>query len=122
MSGLHGAQQQVGGADHQQDEQRVRVVDPGDRDAHGGEREERRRDQAGGGPGDALDRRVQQPDRRAPAERLGQQDREAEQTRGEAAEPERERRLVSTVMKMTGSSEPKNQAFQLTLPDFTAAA
>src|SRR2546423_885904 len=29
---------------------------------------------------------------------------------------------LSTVMKRPGSSEPKNQAFRLTLADFTAAA
>ena len=29
---------------------------------------------------------------------------------------------LSTVMKLPGSSEPKNHAFQLTLADFTAAA
>ena len=29
---------------------------------------------------------------------------------------------LSTVMKLPGSSDPKNHAFQLTLADFTAAA
>ena len=67
---------------------------------------------------------MEQADRGDRAERLGEQDAE----RGEAEHARREALSqsesggLSTVMKLPGSSEPKNQAFQLSLPARAAAA
>ena len=114
---------EVRGRGHQEDQQRVGVVEAEHQRRDRGEGDERPRDQPGGVAGPALHSGVGQSNGADAHQRLRQQHRE----RGEAGQagrgdhqPERSAGL-STVIELAESSEPNSQAFQDSVPDFTAA-
>ena len=97
-AGLERAHREPGGGDEQQHEQRVRVVDAGDRDRHRRDRQRGGGEQAGGGPNTRRTVANSSADGArsctAPAAAACENEREAEHARREAHQPQRQRRLV----------------------------
>ena len=117
-AGLERAHREVRGGDEQQDEQRVRVVHARDRDRDRRDRQRAAPRSARPRPGDAPDGREEQRRRRrscrAPAA-AGSRSEEKPKTRADRPISHSDSGGLSTVMKLPGSSEPKNHAFQLSL-------
>ena len=104
-------------ADQQQHEQRVGVVEAEHQHRDRGQRQHRAGDQPGAGPGDPLDRRVQQPDgRRRPSAPAGTRMLQCSARRcaPTAHDPQRRGRLVDgdRVRGVGGAEEPRLPALR----------